>query len=276
MVPAQPETTRTDALAARDNPAWEVMRAPFPPEQVGKLPRTTCRDCGDRKNRTGTCERHPSKAKCETCGSWMTPAHIHLDYVGHADVTGRLLEADPGWSWTPAAREIDPGVLVAAIGTGNPDIVRMVLDACPPKFDRNGGLWIHLSVGGVTRPGYGDAAGKDGPNAVKECVGDAIRNAAMRFGVALDLWSKSDRHEATTASPPPPRDDEAATMLGEIGDYAAALNIDRKSVAEQFAAAHDGRHIRTGTVEELTPIRDDLEAKYRARPAEGEGDGGTT
>ena len=25
---------------------------------------------------------------------------------------------------------------------------------------------------------------------VKECIGDAIRNAAMRAGVALDLWAK--------------------------------------------------------------------------------------
>jgi hypothetical protein len=40
--------------------------------------------------------------------------------------------------------------------------------------------------------GYGDAAGKKGPNAVKEAIGDAIRNAAMRRGVALDLWAKEN------------------------------------------------------------------------------------
>jgi hypothetical protein len=30
---------------------------------------------------------------------------------------------------------------------------------------------------------------------MKEIVGDAIRNAAMRFGMALDLWSKVDLHK---------------------------------------------------------------------------------
>ena len=49
-------------------------------------------------------------------------------------------------------------------------------------------LWIRLTVAGVTRIGYGHAEGKKGPDAVKETIGDSIRNAAMRFGVALDLW----------------------------------------------------------------------------------------
>jgi hypothetical protein len=50
-----------------------------------------------------------------------------------------------------------------------------------------------MTVLGITRPGYGAAGdGKQGPDAVKECISDAIRNAAMRFGVALDLWAKTD------------------------------------------------------------------------------------
>jgi hypothetical protein len=55
---------------------------------------------------------------------------------------------------------------------------------------QNGGLWIRLKVAGVTRLGYGDAPGKR--DATKELIGDALRNAAMRFGAALDLWSKED------------------------------------------------------------------------------------
>lgn len=258
--------------ATDDHATWETLRAPFGPEQVGKLPRTTCRDCG--RSKTGVCDRHPSKIKCDTCGSWMTPAHIHLDYVGHADVTGRLLDADPGWTWEPAFRQVDPSVLLAAVSTGNLDIVREVLATSPPLFDRNGGLWIRLTVAGVTRLGYGDAAGKEGPNAVKECVGDAIRNAAMRAGVALDLWSKGDRHEVHTASSPQTRDN--ADLLDEIGDYARALGIELKSIGDHFAAAHDGRHIRTGTEDELTPIRDDLERRFRQKQTVGEGDGGQT
>ena len=39
----------------------------------------------------------------------------------------------------------------------------------------------------------------DGKSA-KECIGDAIRNAAMRFGVALDLWAKDDLVEFKQAA----------------------------------------------------------------------------
>ena len=95
---------------------------------------------------------------------------VVLDYVGHAATTQRLLEVDPTWTWEPLALD-EHGL---------------------PAFDTAGGLWIKLTVGGVTRLGYGDAAGKKGPNAVKEAIGDGIRNAAMRFGVALDLWAKED------------------------------------------------------------------------------------
>jgi hypothetical protein len=35
---------------------------------------------------------------------------------------------------------------------------------------------------------------------MKERIGDAIRNAAMRFGIALDLWSKEEL-ESTLAEP---------------------------------------------------------------------------
>ena len=42
--------------------------------------------------------------------------------------------------------------------------------------------------------GFGSADGKTGPNATKELIGDALRNAAMRFGVALD-----DRHPVIEA-----------------------------------------------------------------------------
>jgi len=51
-------------------------------------------------------------------------------------------------------------------------------------------LWIRLTVLGVTRPGVGE--GKN----PKERIGNAIRNAAMRFGVALDLWAKEELESA--------------------------------------------------------------------------------
>jgi len=91
-----------------------------------------------------------------------------LDYVGHAATTDRLLSVDPEWTWEPVAF--------------GPDGL--------PAFTNGKGLWIKLTVCGVTRYGFGDGA------TVKECIGDAIRNAAMRFGVALDLWGKEELEQA--------------------------------------------------------------------------------
>jgi len=90
--------------------------------------------------------------------------NVELDYVGHAAVTDRLLTVDPEWSWEPLA--------VDALGL--------------PVYDEYKGLWIKLTICGVTRLGYGD-----GPDP-KQRISDAIRNAAMRFGVATYLWSKDE------------------------------------------------------------------------------------
>lgn len=144
-----------------------LLRAPFPDHQVSKLPKGT--------KEQGRCP--PSeKRSCKVCGGWHHPQMVHLDYVGHAALTDRLLEVDPAWSWEPMA--FTPQGL--------------------PLFDASGGLWIRLTVCGVTRLGYGHAAGKDfaDPGArEKEIIGDALRNAAMRFGAALELWHKGELHE---------------------------------------------------------------------------------
>ncbi len=142
-----------------------ALRAPFPAELIGKLPRIWCMSCRDAKSKV--CSEH-AKVKCEDCGNKLTTAHLHLDYAGHADVTDRLLQVDPGWSWEPAG--------VDAHGL--------------PVIDANGGLWLRLTVCGTTRLGYGHADGKRGGDAVKEAIGDGLRNAALRFGVGLDLWRK--------------------------------------------------------------------------------------
>ena len=104
--------------------------------------------------------------------SYLPKGGVKLAYVGHAALTDRLLDTDPAWSWEPLA-----------------------LDAKGlPALDDIGGLWIRLTVCGVTRLGYGDAGTKKGGDAMKERIGDALRNAAMRFGAALELWHKGDLH----------------------------------------------------------------------------------
>jgi len=144
------------------------LREPFKPHQISKLPKPT-------KAQTDAVKADYKKGiRCTICGSWHHPDVVHLDYVGHAALTDRLLDTDPHWFWEPVA--FRDGL---------------------PAFDNTGGLWIKLTVCGVSRLGYGHAAGK--PNAdpgarEKEVIGDALRNAAMRFGAALDLWHKGDLH----------------------------------------------------------------------------------
>ena len=142
-------------------PGLAAMREPFPAKYIGKLPKGT--------KAQNECPAD-QKVNCKICGGWHHPRIVHLDYVGHAAITQRLLDADPEWSWEPMAFD-EKGL---------------------PRFDDAGGLWIRLTVAGMTRLGYGDAAGKHGPSATKEAIGDALRNAAMRFGAALELWHKGD------------------------------------------------------------------------------------
>jgi len=133
-----------------------LMREPFPENQISKLPKPKSKDA--------------PKGRCPECGGWHGLPAVHLDYVGHAALTARLLDADATWTWEPVAFD-DKGL---------------------PALDANGGLWIRLTVAGISRLGYGDAQGKTGPDAMKERIGDALRNAGMRFGAALDLWHKGD------------------------------------------------------------------------------------
>lgn len=153
------------------------LREPFPAHQISKLPKETKNQADQRKSDQAKGNWPPV---CKVCGGYHHPKAVHLDYVGHAALTDRLLDVDPRWSWEPVAFGQD-GM---------------------PALDRNGGMWIRLTVAGVTRLGYGSADGKSGGDAVKELIGDALRNAAMRFGAALDLWHKGDLHVSDEAEEP--------------------------------------------------------------------------
>jgi hypothetical protein len=147
------------------------LRKPFPPAAVGKLPKPYKADS--------------PKGNCKECGGYHGLPAVHLDYVGHAVVTNRLLDIDPQWSWEPMG--LDPQGL--------------------PALDRSGNLWIRLTVAGVTRIGVGD-----GPS-LKVAIGDAIRNAAMRFGVALDLWSKEELEGPLEEHSPEAKPELAPSLL---------------------------------------------------------------
>lgn len=126
-----------------------------------------------------------------------------LSYIGHAALTDRLLQADPDWTWEPVANPESIGLPMAGNGVE---------------------MWIRLTIDGTTRYGYGDAPGKKGGDAIKEAIGDALRNAAMRFGVALDLWHKGgDLYREGQEQEPEPEPEpktitpaQAETLLAEL------------------------------------------------------------
>lgn len=198
-----------------DEKTAKQLREPFPDARIGKLPKLTCRDCRDSRFRS--CDNH-TKRTCTVCGNWISPAHTHLDYVGHADITDRFLEVDPGWDWEPVARDVDRDLLLAAVQTGNADILNAVLASAPPQLDSNGGMWMRVTIGGVTRLGYGDGGGKRGPDAIKVAIGDGLRNAGMRFGAGLDMWRKdiepADGDTSPTSKPPQQQHTNKAWLTG--------------------------------------------------------------
>ena len=187
---------KTPRRAATGKERWTtLLRKAFPDDQVDYRPAPWCKACLDHPDRC--CSRH-EKADCPNCDQFVTTAHNCLPYVGHANVTERLLDVDPRWSWEPAYRLVDQDQMLAAIATGNPDIVRLVISNSPPQFDQHGGMWMNVTVHDdtgqpVSRLAYGDAGRRSGPNAIKEVIGDGVRNGAMRAGVGLDMWSKADR-----------------------------------------------------------------------------------
>ena len=124
---------------------------------------------------------------------------VQLKYLGHSDTSRALTECDPGWTWEPMGFTED----------GQPVLVTN--DAGQPI-----GLWGWVTVCGVRRPAYGTVMpGKS--EAIKELIGDLIRNGAMRFGVAGGLWSKADRSEGSEKQSKAPRKTKAAEDTNEAG-----------------------------------------------------------
>jgi hypothetical protein len=82
-----------------------------------------------------------------------------LDFVGHAAVTDRLNRICPDWTFSILQR-----------------------------FEIGSTVWVHgrMEIAGVTREEYGQ-----GKNPL-EAASHFIRRAAMRFGVAIDLWSREE------------------------------------------------------------------------------------
>ncbi len=129
------------------------------------------------------------------------------------------------------------------------------------------GLWIYLHVAGVRRPGYGSCLpGKS--DAVKELIGDALRNAAMRFGVAINLWGKDHPEK----DKPAPRKAKAASVPSPVQETHDE-KADGKDAYQALVDEH-GKDLVNGAMamygvarfSELTPDRvDEIQRSLRLR-----------
>jgi len=97
---------------------------------------------------------------------------VELRYLSHIWVRKAFQDADPDWSWEPMGFDDRGQPVVERDSQGHPV-----------------GLWIWLNLLGTRMPGYGSVEpGKR--DAIKELIGDALRNAGMRL-VGGALWVKT-------------------------------------------------------------------------------------
>jgi hypothetical protein len=181
-----------------------------PPEgTIAKLPKPTKRD--------------NQKGRCSECGGYHGLPAVHIDYMGHAEIREALLRSDPAWDWAPLAYDAD---------------------GLPKVYTRNGQMvmWIELTVHGVTRRGVGTATATK-EEVDKELIGDALRNAAMSFGVAVSLWSKAEGLERTI---------EDGTARGDTDHDPAADGAPTNGAGNRPTGTWTREGIRDMTVKDLT------------------------
>ena len=83
-----------------------LLRAPFPENQISKLPKPTKQQTDEVK------ANFRAGIRCKLCGAWHHKDVIHLDYVGHAALTDRLLDCDPEWNYEWVATEPNGGPML--------------------------------------------------------------------------------------------------------------------------------------------------------------------
>lgn len=158
---------------------------------------------------------------------------MQLDFVGHADVTKMLIEIDPMWSWEPVAFDAD-GLPAYRVENG---LAHMA-----------GWLTIH----GVRRLGIGSVA-HNKPDLLKELASDFIRNAAMRFGICLSLWTKQEWDDVSAPTPTPAPKSEPKKSRG-MAEVEQPKNTPRvltplsTEQVEQFVKACDDKGVDPKTV----------------------------
>ena len=156
---------------------------------------------------------------------------IQLDFVGHADVTKMLLEIDESWTWEPVAFDTD-GLPAYRVENG---LAHMA-----------GWLTVH----GVRRLGIGSVA-HNKPDLLKELASDFIRNAAMRFGICLSLWTKQEWDDVSSPAPAPKATPKATPKTTPKAD--GLLSI---AQVNQFKSACEARGINPDEVAKAAGLGD--------------------
>lgn len=121
---------------------------------------------------------------------------VQLRYLSHIWVRKALQDADPDWYWEPMGYDSDGQPVIERDSQGNPV-----------------GFWIWLHLLGTKMPGYGSVEpGKR--DAVKELIGDSLRNASMRL-IGGSLWVKDNAKKK-----PPAKKKEPLPAAAEPADDA--------------------------------------------------------
>lgn len=168
---------------------------------------------------------------------------INLAYVSHADITRILIEIDPLWSWQPVAWENGRPAIHVENGTAT--------------------MWATLTLLGKSMLGVGSVRA-DKQDHEKELVGDFLRNASMRFGIALSLWSKQDWSDNTTITSLPAAQAKRAEQAKPYVQNHPAKGVPSPKVVQEFMndseptpdeIAEIAAAFGATTVENITPIK---------------------
>ena len=166
---------------------------------------------------------------------------INLAYVSHADITRILIEVDPSWSWQPMEWVNGRPAINVENGTAT--------------------MWGTLTLLGKSMLGVGSVRA-DKQELDKELIGDFLRNAAMRFGIALSLWSKQDWSDNTTIiSLPATQAKRAEEAKPYVGNH-PAKGVPSPKVVQDFVndeptpdeVAEIAAAFGATVVENITPI----------------------
>jgi hypothetical protein len=147
------------------------------------------------------------------------PGGRRMDFVSHGTVTKRLNERAPGWS----SRIVASGVDVTQSPKGG---LLYTAD-----------VTLELTVAGVTRAevGTNNQPVADRGQALKSAASDALKRAAMRFGVALDLWESLDEQDEDAQYTTTPRAGSAGPGREAPAPRRSAAPTDRPAAAPSAA-----------------------------------------